>query len=348
MVREALLRAGKGELRERIRVMEDSNAEAVRALKVQQEKGLLRQKEEFRVILEKLRTKYEGRLETLKTDLSLRHKVAVHEVEERTSLHISQLSSAHEEAFAEMRRYYNDITRGNLTLVTQLKSGISEANSKAVGNQQLVLELAEENKKLSEPLQQALSERAQLMAELKDAAWDKGSLASARKRLGELRSSLASLQVSQTELEARFLATTAERDELYQKFESTVRGLAERAEARSAALEYRIAGAENEHIAAHSAAVHLVEAAQLDPTVLADVSSRVEGAVNEKNAALRELQGGVARLRKAHDDAIRTLSVKLVELGVDPGEAREGVSLLDPHTGFPGPSGLIASKKAFA
>ena len=347
LVREALLRAGKGDLKERIKSMEESNAEAIRTLKVQQEKGLARQKEDFRLMLEKLRAKYDGRLETLKADLGLRHKVAVHEVEERNNLHICQLSTAHEDAFAEMRRYYNDITRGNLELITQLKSSIAVANSKAATNQTLVLEIAEENKKLSEPLQQALSERAKLLAELKDAARDKASLAYARTRLGELRTNLASLQSSQTDLEARYAATSAERDDLYNKFEATVRALAEKAEVRSSALEQRIAGAENEHAAAHMAASHLVEAAQLDPIVLAEAGARVEGAVNEKNAALRELQGAVARLRKAHDDAIRTLSVKLVDLGMDPKEAREGVSLLDPYTGFPGPSGLIVQSSAY-
>ena len=293
-------------------------------------------------MLGKLREKYEGRLASLRADLRLRHKVGVHEVEERKNLHICQLSQAHEEAFGEMRRYYNDITRSNLELITQLKARIGEANSKSVSNQRLVLEIAEENKKLSEPLQQALSERAQLTAELKDAARDKSSLVYARTRLGELRATLAALQVSQVDLEGRFTGTTAERDDLYQKFEATVRALAERAEARGAALERHLAGAENEHAAAHAAAAHVVEAAQLDPSVLAEAGGRIEGAISERNAALRELQGAVARLKKAHDDAIRTLGAKLVTLGLDPSEARAGLSLLEPERGFPGPSGLIA------
>jgi hypothetical protein len=341
LVREALLRQGKGDLRERIRALEEANAEAIRGMKLQQDKGLQKMKQDFGGLLEKLRAKYEGRLATLRADLGLRRKVAVHEVEERKNLHIHQLARAHEEAFAEMRRYYNDITRSNLELITQLKGRIAEANGKASSNQRLVLAIAEENKKLSEPLQQALSERAQLSAELKDSARDRASLAYARTRLGELRGGLAGLQGAQVDLEARYAACARERDDLYGRFEATVRALAERAEARGGALERHLAEAENEHAAAHAAAAHVVAAAQLDPRVLTDASARVEGALGDRNAALRGLQGAVDRLRKAHDDAVRVLSAKLVELGVDRGEAQGVAGLLNPQ-GFSGPSGLIA------
>jgi hypothetical protein len=341
LVREALLRQGKGELRERIRALEEANAEAIRGMRVQQDRSQHKMRQDFGALLERLREKYEGRLATLRADLGLRRKVAVHEVEERKNLHIHQLARAHEEAFAEMRRYYNDITRSNLELITQLKARIAEANGKAASNQRLVLAIAEENKKLSEPLQQALSERAQLSAELKDSERDRASLAYARTRLAELRGGLGSLQGAQADLEARYAAVAGERDDLYGKFEATVRALAERAEAQGGALERHLAQAEGEHAAAHAAAAHVVAAAQLDPHVLTEATARVEGALGDRNAALRGMQGAVDRLRKAHDDAVRVLSAKLVELGVERSEAEAVAPLLNPG-GFAGPSGLIA------
>jgi hypothetical protein len=341
LVREALLRLGKGDLRDKIRAMEDANAEAIRSMKLNQDKSLQTMKQDFGALLDKLRAKYDGRLASLRADLQLRRKVLVHEVEERKNLHIHQLTRAHEEAFGEMRRYYNDITRSNLELISQLKARIAEANGKAAHSQRLVLEIAEENKKLSEPLQRALSERAQLEAELKDRARDRAGLAYARKRLGELRGSLAVTQSSQADLEARYAAAAAEKEDLYAKFEATVRALAEKAESRGAALERHLAEAENEHTAAHAAAAHVVAAAQLDPLVLSEANARVEGALTDRNAAIRGLQVAVARLRKAHDEAVRILSAKLVELGVEKEEANTVVPLLNPG-GFTGPSGLIS------
>jgi len=48
-------------------------------------------------------------------------KVEIHEVEERKNEHINSLMKNHEEAFKEMKEYYNDITRENLELIRMYK-----------------------------------------------------------------------------------------------------------------------------------------------------------------------------------------------------------------------------------
>ncbi|RYG54594.1 hypothetical protein EON66_06925, partial [archaeon] len=107
------------------------------------------------------RQQYDTRLEHLRDDLRLRHKVEVHEVEERKNLHINQLMKAHDEAFAEMKKYYNDITRANLQLISQLRAQIAEANEKVAANQKLMREIADQNARLKDPLEvRAASYRA--------------------------------------------------------------------------------------------------------------------------------------------------------------------------------------------
>ena len=60
-------------------------------------------------------------MQTLKEDLELRMKVEIHEIEERKSQHINELMKNHQEAFKEMKEYYNDITRENLELIRMHK-----------------------------------------------------------------------------------------------------------------------------------------------------------------------------------------------------------------------------------
>ena len=64
---------------------------------------------------------YEKKLGDLKKELELRMKVEIHEVEERKNEHINSLMKNHEEAFKEMKEYYNDITRENLELIRMYK-----------------------------------------------------------------------------------------------------------------------------------------------------------------------------------------------------------------------------------
>lgn len=51
--------------------------------------------------------RYEEKLSSMKDELDLKLKVDIHELEERKNLHINELIKNHEEAFAELKNYYN-------------------------------------------------------------------------------------------------------------------------------------------------------------------------------------------------------------------------------------------------
>lgn len=185
--REANMRAEKSTLKSRVREAEEANAEAVRSMKSLQEKNLSKLRQEFSANLESLRTKYEARLLHLREDLLLRRKVETHECEERKNLHLNQLLRAHDESFAEMKRYYNDITKANLQLIAQLRATIAEQNEKVSANQRLMREIAEQNTRLKDPLERATKDLKELHEELKDAEKDKQSLRYAKGRLAVSR-----------------------------------------------------------------------------------------------------------------------------------------------------------------
>ena len=67
-----------------------------------------------------LGSKCQKRLEQLETDLKMRRKVHIHEIEERKNLHINDLIR-NDKAFGQMKQYYNTITSDNLKLITSLK-----------------------------------------------------------------------------------------------------------------------------------------------------------------------------------------------------------------------------------
>jgi len=66
----------------------------------------------------------------LEEELTLRMKVEIHEIEERKNEHINQLMTNHEQAFREMKVYYNDITRENLELIKVHKEKLEEIKEK--------------------------------------------------------------------------------------------------------------------------------------------------------------------------------------------------------------------------
>jgi hypothetical protein len=53
-------------------------------------------------------------------------KVEIHEIEERKNQHINDLMKNHEEAFREMKEYYNDITKENIELIRMHKEKLMD------------------------------------------------------------------------------------------------------------------------------------------------------------------------------------------------------------------------------
>lgn len=51
-----------------------------------------------------------------------------------------------------------DVTSSNLDLIKSLKDEVEEMKKKQVANEQLMYDVAQENKKLTEPLQKSLAE----------------------------------------------------------------------------------------------------------------------------------------------------------------------------------------------
>lgn len=72
----------------------------------------------------------------------------MHELEERKNLHINELMKNHEEAFAELKNYYNEITRDNIKLIKEHRNEIKRINEESEKNKKKILELRNANNEL--------------------------------------------------------------------------------------------------------------------------------------------------------------------------------------------------------
>lgn len=58
----------------------------------------------------------------------------------------------HDEAFTELKNYYNEITRDNLKLIKEHKTEIKRINEESERNKKKISELKYTNNELKEPL----------------------------------------------------------------------------------------------------------------------------------------------------------------------------------------------------
>jgi len=197
-------------------------------------------------------------MKMLRDDLELRRKQEIHEIEERKNTHINDLMKKHERAFAEIKNYYNDITHNNLDLIKTLKEDVAEMKKREAQNEKLMYEIAQENKRLSEPLTKALKEvcvwptscrfgpesivimfvfqsciffcevtsffiQVELLRQsLANYDKDKQSLQQTKARLLNAEKQVKNLEWENEVLQQRFLKVQGERDDLYEKFEASI------------------------------------------------------------------------------------------------------------------------------
>ncbi len=313
---ETDVKAEKSKLQQSMREMELGNQELVGNIRQEYDRNMtmLRQQQERQG--HELLQKWETRYQDLQDELELRRKAEIHEVEERKNAHINELMRRHAKAFAEIKSYYNDITHNNMDLIKSLKDELAEARKKEAANEKLMFEIAQENRRLSEPLHRALKQVEDQRTQLTSYEKDKNSLRAARARAAAQQTELRQVKWAHEVLTQSFEQLQAERDALYDKFEGAVHEVESRGLFRELVLEKRLQTAHGELERREAQLGEVLRAANLDPAVLGAVHRKLNDLMEDKNRAIREYQFELARVTKLHNDALRTFQARLAEYSI--------------------------------
>lgn len=167
-------------------------------------------------------------------------KVEVHEIEERKNQHINDLMKNHQEAFNEMKAYYNDITKENLELIKMHKEKLVDIRAQIEANQKTVDHLKGTMDELKMPLANCLQERDNLKKSL--ATFDKDCMAlrNAKARLLVLKQKVTEIKDSRKELEEKFLKVEKEKQDMYKKFELAISQLRSRSDYKNQILDEKL------------------------------------------------------------------------------------------------------------
>ena len=336
--KEDELQRDKRTLKKEIKEMELAHEDVVRQLKLEHAKEITKIRQEFELQAQELQQKYEKKMKTLRDDLEIRRKQEIHEIEERKNTHINELMKKHERAFAEIKNYFNDITHNNLDLIRTLKEDVAEMKKKETANEKLMYEIAQENKRLSEPLAKALKEVESLRSQLADYEKDKLSLGQTKSRLVHTEKQLRNLEWEHEIFEQRFTQVQKERDDLYEKFEGSIYEVQQKNGLKSMLLERKLVAVQEQLEKKEAQLGEVLSASNLDPATLQQVNKRLEEVLDSKNQLIKALQYDVVKISKAHNDLIRVYEAKLQEFGVPVEEL--GFRPLVTNTSE-GPAGLV-------
>ncbi len=319
------------------------NASKIAELRQQADRQLFKLKQQFEDGLTELTSRCEARLRQLEVNLELRRRVEVHEVEERKNQHINDLMKNHKKAFGQMKTYYNDITGGNLQVIKDLQKKIVELKEMAVDNKKKLLDYAQENQKLSEPLAMVTAEIAELQALLRERTKDQMALRNAHSRLSALGKSSAEMRRDLESLEEEYSKVEKERDQLYNSYEESIEKMQQQSEFHNQALAQRLKAAEASVERAGMQVEEIIRAANLDSSEMARVMETLNQMLSAKDEALKNVRFLVVKLKKTYNDSLDTFQAKLRDLGIPEAELDMlGFSSEDlPKESTGAPAGLI-------
>ncbi|EFC50469.1 hypothetical protein NAEGRDRAFT_88226 [Naegleria gruberi] len=313
----AQLKSDKRKLKRELHSMEIAYQEEIKGLKTNQDKNLTKQTETFARKLKETQLKYEMKMKKLREDLELRGRKETEEIEERKNTHIKQLMEKHKLAFQQMKDYYITITRNNLELIKTLKDEAALMKQEEADNEKLMLEIAQDNKRLSEPLVKALAEVKKLRNELANYQKDKLSLKNAKSRLVMMEDQLKKLKWEHEILEQSHKQVHRERDDLYDKFEKTIHEVQQKTLFKNQVLETKVYALQ-ETLEKKDAQIHeILKACNIDEHTAEEISEGLDNVIEEKNNTIRELKFEIEKMKKSYNDLIRVINAKMQQYGIE-------------------------------
>ncbi|XP_063294430.1 dynein regulatory complex subunit 4 [Pelobates fuscus] len=342
---ESVLRKDMRGMWVEIKEQELANEMMVKNLKLKQDEGITRLRSDFERQVREIETKYEKKMHVLREELELRRKTEIHEIEERKNGQINTLMKNHEKAFSDIKNYYNDITLNNLALINSLKEQMEDMKKKEDRLEKEMADLQLQNRRLTEPLQKAREEVAELHKKLTSYEKDKTTLASTKARLKQTEKELADLKWEHEVLEQRFEKLQVERDELYRKFTTAIHEVQQKNGFKNLLLERKLSALGDMLEKKEAQLNEVLAASNLDPTALTAVTRKLEDVLDSKNSAIKDLQYELARVCKSHNDLLRTYEAKMRAFGIPADELgfKPLESLVPGQTFGQGPAGLVAA-----
>jgi len=224
----------------------------------------------------------------------------------------------HAAAFGEMRQYYNDVTSNNLELIASLKTEVNQMRHNDQSNYSLMNEINSQNKRLNEPLEKAQKEVESLRAQLSSLSKDQESLNLTRSRLRVVERHIGSLQEKHAKLLADYAELERKRDALLDSFDASLQEVAAVAQHRNRALQLRLAEIQGQSDQKDAQLGAVLQAANLDPAAVEEVTAQLETVLETKNRAIKDLHFELAKVAQTHCDVMKAYDRKAIAGGVPP------------------------------
>jgi len=201
-----------------------------------------------------------------------------------------------------------------------LKEEVAEMKKKESADEKLMFEIAQENKRMSEPLKQALQDVERLRSELKEYTQIKERLSVTKGELIVVEDELKALQWENEILGQRYEILSKEKQDLYDKLQVTVFEVQQKTGFKNLLLEKKATLLDKEIEKTDGYLNEILHQFNLEPASMGILQKKVDDILENKNKAIHDLSRSIAAGIKQHNQMRLRFEEKLAEYGIPTAE----------------------------
>ncbi|KAJ7548141.1 hypothetical protein O6H91_08G119900 [Diphasiastrum complanatum] len=213
---------------------------------------------------------------------------------------IRQIKLDHAKEITKMRQEFDGNAK-DMQQKTDKKEDVTDMKKKEAANEKLMYEIAQENKRLTEPLARALKEVENLRMMLAHYEKDKLSLQQSRLQYSEVLNKFKDLEWKYRLLEESFEKVKEEKDNIATSFHNNIFNVQQKCGLKSLLLQQKVQVLDEEVEKKEAQLGEIFNAAKLDLNELGSAKDRVNKVLESKNREIRVLYYENGKIRSVCD-----------------------------------------------
>lgn len=290
--------------------------EEERDLVTQQDREIAEQQAGFEREIKEMHLKYEYMLRTAREEMDQARKEELGHIEERKEQHITELKETHERTFKEIKDYYSEITSNNLETIRTLKDEVYARKRTEAHNEKAMFEVAQRNKKLTEPLARLQKQKKNLEQELVNYLSDKEALVSVKQQVKETDQEHQTLSWEHEVLTQRFAKLVEDRDIILKKYNTMVQDIQRKSTFRRVLIQKKLELVQTKLEGRDAKLTELLKRANINPDDMKALEQKVHDLLSEKDKTIEDLKDLLLRLTSQTENVVSTYESYMENNGV--------------------------------
>lgn len=270
---------------------------------MQQEREISEQMQDFERQMKEMHLRYERRIKHLRDEMDRQRTEEIAAIDRRKEEHVQELQEVHDKAFQDIKEYFNEVTSSNLETIRTLKDEVYSRKRTEAHNEKAMFEIAQTNKRLTEPLTKAQRQKKQLEAELSNYERDRAALKTTKQELKQLEQRMKGLTWEHEVLRQRYGKLTEDRDLVFNQYSDMLQEIQQKAVFKRVLVRRKIEVV-NDNIERKDAQIgELLSRANVEGG--SEVAGQVDDLLRRKDETVSTLQKLLAELTTRHEKVVR-------------------------------------------